>query len=223
MSTDDWRKQRKRKAIEGVSAGSVVDLKAALFQSEAIAQARKAGQIPKRPKGTLKDTLGGSNRGVQDRAERDRNERGPVSGHEPSVKASLTAKAQIYEKLRQAAPTEADMNDPQYLIDFERKMLDRRPGDRDYYESDTLAQEEAERQRRLERNAQAEAMTVQTAQERDRLMQLRIEKKAAHKQRLEAIKAKEAQIEAEKAVLNLNQERPAIQMSFKLPLKKMTK
>ena len=129
-----WRTEsgvlpKKAKEVAGVSQGSLIDLKAALYEEEESVKRRKLGQPDerkerlKRQRGRLDPKFcgaGGSNAGVADRDARDAVERAAEARGAESVTDALTRKAQLYEQMQLSGDGQADasLDGGKYLIDF---------------------------------------------------------------------------------------------------------
>lgn len=112
-----------------MSQGSLIDLKAALYEEEESVKRRKLGQ-PDERKERLKRQRGrldpkfcgasGSNAGVADRDARDAAERAAESRGVESVADALARKALLYEQMQSSTASQADacLDGGKYLIDF---------------------------------------------------------------------------------------------------------
>jgi len=117
---------KKRKDIDGVSTGSIIDLKSVLYQEEQNARASSKGSTTERRSTKLQTIL--QNKGVGDRNSRDiedRGEDGEVSSE--VLEAKLRAKSELYDRMKSGGykDNEEDEEDPYsdrgYLVDFEQK------------------------------------------------------------------------------------------------------
>ncbi|GJN18139.1 hypothetical protein PR202_gb05267 [Eleusine coracana subsp. coracana] len=123
---------KKHKAIEGVSAGSILDLKAQLYRTQEEARkpgapnaaAAASGEFRRAKKRSVPtDPLGAKNSGVDARAHKDKLELKVVKDGSASY-AALEKKAELYEKLsRGELPDEEDKE--KYCVDFFQKSFDR--------------------------------------------------------------------------------------------------
>ncbi|KAL5219895.1 hypothetical protein ABZP36_024608 [Zizania latifolia] len=120
---------KKHKAIEGVGAASILDLKAQLYRTQE--EARKptahdsaaSGEFHRAKKRAApSDPLGAKNSGVDARAHKDKLELKAVKDGSVSYSA-LEKKAELYEKLsRGELPDEEDKE--KYCVDFFQKSFD---------------------------------------------------------------------------------------------------
>uniref|UniRef100_A0A0D9V3V9 Uncharacterized protein n=1 Tax=Leersia perrieri TaxID=77586 RepID=A0A0D9V3V9_9ORYZ len=125
---------KKHKAIEGVGAASILDLKAQLYRTQeearkpsahdAAAAAAASGEFRRAKKrASPADPLGAKNSGVDARAHKDKLELKAVKDGSVSY-AALEKKAELYEKLsRGEIPDEEDQE--KYCVDFFQKSFDR--------------------------------------------------------------------------------------------------
>lgn len=121
---------KKHKAIEGVSASSIVELKAQLYRTQE--QARKDKEsapdsssefLRAKKKALTSDLFSQKNSGVESRAKKDKLEMKAVNDGSASY-AALERKAELYEKLaRGELPDEEDKE--KYCVDFFHKSLER--------------------------------------------------------------------------------------------------
>ncbi|KAL5228924.1 hypothetical protein ABZP36_017189 [Zizania latifolia] len=121
---------KKHKAIEGVGAASILDLKAQLYRTQEEARkptahdaAAAAGEFRRSKKRAApSDPLGAKNTGVDARAHKDKLELKAVKDGSVSY-AALEKKAELYEKLsRGELPDEEDKE--KYCVDFFQKSFD---------------------------------------------------------------------------------------------------
>lgn len=124
---------KKHKAIEGVGAASILDLKAQLYRTQeearnptapgAVAAAASGGEFRRaKIRSTPADPLGAKNSGVDARAHKDKLELKAVKDGSASY-AALEKKAELYEKLsRGELPDEEDKE--KYCVDFFQKSFD---------------------------------------------------------------------------------------------------
>ncbi|KAJ1284678.1 hypothetical protein BS78_03G223500 [Paspalum vaginatum] len=124
---------KKHKAIEGVGAASILDLKAQLYRTQeesrnptapgAVAAAASGGEFRRaKIRSTHADPLGAKNSGVDARAHKDKLELKAVKDGSASY-AALEKKAELYEKLsRGELPDEEDKE--KYCVDFFQKSFD---------------------------------------------------------------------------------------------------
>lgn len=122
----------KHKAIEGVGAASILDLKAQLYRTQEEARnpiapdaaAAASGEFRRAKKRSAPtDPLGAKNSGVDARAHKDKLELKAVKDGSASY-AALEKKAELYEKLsRGELPDEEDKE--KYCVDFFQKGFDR--------------------------------------------------------------------------------------------------
>lgn len=138
---------RKREEIKGVSAASIVSLRAQLFRGKeeaATARASRGGEsaveLRMKHRGALGDLgvksikldasdggllPGGRNQGVDERARRDAAQRRDTSAR--AVHASLSRKAALYEKLAAGGVYDGDdAEDEKYAVDFFAKANEAR-------------------------------------------------------------------------------------------------
>ncbi|CAO1945451.1 unnamed protein product [Urochloa humidicola] len=125
---------KKHKAIEGVGAASILDLKAQLYRTQeearnptapgAVAAAPSGGEFRRaKLRSAPSDPLGAKNSGVDARAHKDKLELKAVKDGSASY-AALEKKAELYEKLaRGELPDEEDKE--KYCVDFFQKSFDR--------------------------------------------------------------------------------------------------
>ncbi|XP_039809231.1 uncharacterized protein At4g18257-like [Panicum virgatum] len=125
---------KKHKAIEGVGAASILDLKAQLYRTQeearnptapgAVAAAASGGEFRRaKIRSAPSDPLGAKNSGVDARAHKDKLELKAVKDGSASY-AALEKKAELYEKLsRGELPDEEDKE--KYCVDFFQKSFDR--------------------------------------------------------------------------------------------------
>lgn len=125
---------KKHKAIEGVGAASILDLKAQLYRTQeearnptapgAVAAAASGGEFRRaKIRSGPTDPLGAKNSGVESRAHKDKLELKAVKDGSASY-AALEKKAELYEKLsRGELPDEEDKE--KYCVDFFQKSFDR--------------------------------------------------------------------------------------------------
>lgn len=121
---------KKHKAIEGVSASSIVELKAQLYRTQE--QARKDKEsapdsssefLRAKKKPLTSDLYSQKNSGVESRAKKDKLEMKAVNDGSASY-AALERKAELYEKLaRGELPDEEDKE--KYCVDFFHKSIER--------------------------------------------------------------------------------------------------
>lgn len=129
---------KKRKAIEGVSASSMVALKATLFEEEQRSKLQgKAQPTEKKAKvglavrvgcahnskvKSLRDALGVSNKGLAERLARDEQQKAPADMTPEDIERRLREKAELYHRIKRG---EVDVNDDDdergYLVDFVKK------------------------------------------------------------------------------------------------------
>jgi len=127
-----WRPQR---AIEGVSARSVVELKALLTEEVERAKRERAesgGGAPRRKRPRESAVADEHNRGVEQRAARDAREQGPQTDEERArtVEAALRAKAATYDAITRGAlplPACGDVCDRECMVEFALKQLEEQP------------------------------------------------------------------------------------------------
>lgn len=121
---------KKHKAIEGVGAASILDLKAQLYRTQEEARkptapdaAAVSGEFRRAKKRSAPaDPLGAKNSGVDARAHKDKLELKAVKDGSASY-AALEKKAELYEKLsRGELPDEEDKE--KYCVDFFQKSFD---------------------------------------------------------------------------------------------------
>ncbi|ONM39495.1 uncharacterized protein At4g18257 [Zea mays] len=122
---------KKHKAIEGVGAASILDLKAQLYRTQEEARnptapgaAASGGEFRRaKIRSAPTDPLGAKNSGVESRAHKDKLELKAVKDGSASY-AALEKKAELYEKLyRGELPDEEDKE--KYCVDFFQKSSDR--------------------------------------------------------------------------------------------------
>ncbi|KAL6845328.1 hypothetical protein ACP4OV_024823 [Aristida adscensionis] len=123
---------KKHKAIEGVGAASILDLKAQLYRTQEEARnptapdasAAVSGEFRRaKTRSTPTDPLGAKNSGVDARAHKDKLELKAVKDGSVSY-AALEKKAELYEKLaRGELPDDEDKE--KYCVDFFQKSFDR--------------------------------------------------------------------------------------------------
>ncbi|TKW15931.1 hypothetical protein SEVIR_5G265400v4 [Setaria viridis] len=125
---------KKHKAIEGVGAASILDLKAQLYRTQeearnptapgAVTAAASGGEFRRaKIRSAPSDPLGAKNSGVDARAHKDKLELKAVKDGSASY-AALEKKAELYEKLsRGELPDEEDKE--KYCVDFFQKSFDR--------------------------------------------------------------------------------------------------
>ncbi|XP_072967553.1 uncharacterized protein At4g18257-like [Typha angustifolia] len=120
---------KKRKAIEGVGASSIVELKAQLYRTQE--EARKAKESAPdssaefhraRKKPLVSDVLSQKNSGVESRARRDKLEMKAIKDGSVSY-AALEKKAELYEKLKRGELPDEEEKE-KYCVDFFRKSLE---------------------------------------------------------------------------------------------------
>uniref|UniRef100_A0A0A9BLT6 Uncharacterized protein n=1 Tax=Arundo donax TaxID=35708 RepID=A0A0A9BLT6_ARUDO len=122
---------KKHKAIEGVGAASILDLKAQLYRTQEEARNPTAPDAAAAVSGEFRrakrrsaptDPLGAKNSGVDARAHKDKLELKAVKDGSASY-AALEKKAELYEKLsRGELPDEEDKE--KYCVDFCQKSFD---------------------------------------------------------------------------------------------------
>nr|CAD1834292.1 unnamed protein product [Ananas comosus var. bracteatus] len=120
---------KKHKAIEGVGASSIVELKAQLYRTQEEARKAKDSSAASadefhraRKKPLPSDLFSQKNSGVESRARRDKLEMKAIKDGSVSY-AALEKKAEIYEKLaRGELPDEEEKE--KYCVDFFRKGLE---------------------------------------------------------------------------------------------------
>lgn len=120
----------KKKKLLGVTAASLVDLKAELFRKQEEFKheklAKAAGGVPK-PRAPLKkpNIWSKQNSGVTARAERDVEEKNEEDDSLEKSRKRLEEKAQLYEQM-----TKGDFPDEEteelYLVDFAQKIIDKK-------------------------------------------------------------------------------------------------
>ncbi|XP_010924374.1 uncharacterized protein At4g18257 [Elaeis guineensis] len=117
---------KKHKAIEGVSASSIVELKAQLYRTQE--QARKAKEsapdsssefLHAKKKPLAPDLFSQKNSGVESRAKKDKLEMKAVNDGSTSY-AALERKAELYEKLARGELSDEEEKE-KYCVDFFRK------------------------------------------------------------------------------------------------------
>mmetsp|Transcript_2143 Transcript_2143/g.4000 ORF Transcript_2143/g.4000 Transcript_2143/m.4000 type:complete len:244 (-) Transcript_2143:106-837(-) len=198
---------KKRKKIDGLSASSIIDLKAILFQAEEDAKRSKSFDQPfrrARKVTRLSDTLGKANSGVSARNERD--EQMHAEEQRFDVDAALRKKAQLYDRI---ARGEFRDSEERFLVDFDRKQCDeaadhqnpelmsadmKMDQQRTEWEKQALRDaqqqhemDEHEQQRRGEEHVLLQQICVQTRIGRDKHVQLRVRRREAAAKRLEKI------------------------------------
>lgn len=129
---------KKRKAIEGVSASSMVALKATLFEEEQRSKLQgKAQPTEKKAKvgfavrvgrahsskvKSLKDALGVSNKGLSERLARDEQQKAPTDMTPEEIERRLRDKAELYHRIKRGEVAVNDDDDERgYLVDFVKK------------------------------------------------------------------------------------------------------
>ena len=128
-----WRTEsgvlpKKAKELGGVTQGSLIDLKAALYEEEESVKRRQLGE-PDARKEKLKRQRGrldpkfcgadGQNKGVAERNARDAAERAAESRGQESVSEALLRKAALYEKMAASgAQADAGLDGGKFLVDF---------------------------------------------------------------------------------------------------------
>ncbi|KAI5079765.1 hypothetical protein GOP47_0005244 [Adiantum capillus-veneris] len=114
---------KKKKAIEGVGASSIVELRAQLYRTQEDAKRIKTGDADAVLHRSLKktDTFYKKNTGVEERANRDKLQLKAETDGSASY-AALEKKAQLYEKLARGELSDEDERE-KYSVDFLRKGL----------------------------------------------------------------------------------------------------
>ncbi|MCO5548319.1 hypothetical protein L7F22_001776 [Adiantum nelumboides] len=114
---------KKKKAIEGVGASSIVELRAQLYRTQEDAKRIKAGDpdaVVHRSRKKM-DAFSKQNTGVEERANRDKLQLKAENDGSASY-AALEKKAQLYEKLVRGELSDEDDRE-KYSVDFLRKGL----------------------------------------------------------------------------------------------------
>lgn len=190
---------KKRKEIEGVTANTMVELKALIYE-----QQTKAKKLKKTPK-TEFGSLGGKNKGVEDRIQRDISELKkdkPLDSYE-----NMKRKAEIYQKMMKGEMDESEDN----LIDFQRKKEEeevnkdkvgfdilfgkelvsndmKKEVERKNWEKLIQIETEIEDQKNIE-TKNIEKLSSLTSQAREKVKKIRNEKKNKVQQRILKLKA----------------------------------
>lgn len=119
---------KKHRAIEGVGASSILELKAQLYQSQLDFKKSKELAGPDiqfhraKAKITTPDTFSQKNSGVEARAHKDKLELKAVNDGSASY-AALEKKAELYEKLVRGELSDEE-DEEKYCVDFFRKGLE---------------------------------------------------------------------------------------------------
>jgi hypothetical protein len=217
---------RRAKRIEGVTTNTMVNLKAALYDS----QARKSKVAP--PK-VERSSLRGKNQGVEQRIQRDLNALRAEQRDIENSRAALERKTEIYNKMLKG---EIEMNGDDVLIDFNTSdfqeqralhekidreqqssaLLDDRQiltteQDYDRLEWEKQAREEVQQeQRRHLLTENAEIIAKQTASARERVKKIRKQQKTKVQRRIAKIKKRAAENVTSSSItdriMNLNDE-----------------
>ena len=131
---------KRARDVKGVSTGSLIDLKAALYEEEESVKRQKLGRPDerkdrvKRQRGRLDAKFGdrhaAPNAGVAERDARDAAERAAESRGQESVTDALLRKAELYEQMQaggNGASADSSVDGGKYLIDFFVKSGDHGP------------------------------------------------------------------------------------------------
>lgn len=171
----------KRRAIDGVSASSIVDLQANLYTAKETVQARHDGILEVKEKHVRRragidigEIIGPRNAGVEARDARDKLHVKSATDRMAECYAALERKAEVYNRLAQGRALDEDLV---YEVDFQRKTMEGGGPEppRDGYQADRGEEEDfdrdgereaAEREERRAREAREEAEREQLERRR---------------------------------------------------------
>ncbi|KAJ3670772.1 hypothetical protein LUZ60_008198 [Juncus effusus] len=112
---------RKHRAIEGVGAGSILELKAQLYKTQQQAKDDSSSTHDRRRDGST-DLFSKRNSGVEARAKKDKLEMKAIKDGAVSY-AALEKKAELYEKLSKGELSDEEEKE-KYCVDFFQKTLE---------------------------------------------------------------------------------------------------
>jgi hypothetical protein len=185
---------KKQKTIEGISANTMVELKALIYDKQS--QNKSKSNLVERK------TLGAKNKGVEDRIQRDKAIMRQET--EKDTQKNLQKKALLYEQMLRG---ELDQDEEQ-LVDFIRKEdFEQNPTEsnllinsKELYSKDmqnedqrktwekNIRQEEKNETVKLKKASNSLNLSTSTASAREKVKQIRLEKKKKLKKRIMKIK-----------------------------------
>jgi hypothetical protein len=186
---------KKQKTIEGISANTMVELKALIYDKQSQNKSKSSNLVERK-------TLGAKNKGVEERIQRDKAIMRQET--EKDTQKNLQKKALLYEQMLRG---ELDQNEEQ-LVDFIRKEeFEQIPKEsnllihsNELYSKDmqnedqrkiwekNIRHEEKNQTLKLKKASNSLNLSTSTATAREKVKQIRLEKKKKQKKRIMKIK-----------------------------------